>query len=272
MNSDELDIREHDRHPERWSILGGSGPPPIKHGGLELHPGRHVEITSQTVAETVTGRLKAASPVLNQRKAPAPFSNADFPAPQRARTRRGQTSGSVNSRRTRLLRRGESTESVASCPAHAIAIPAATAFLVRSRHRISGRSRLLKDLRAAWGSNGSKHPGSKKEFKGIFVSAAICRSGDFNPTEKLFLGEIDSLSKYSPCRASNAHLGKRIGLSKSTADNMAADLTKRGAIVRLVFNGKVLRRIVRPDLSDKPTRNQRYIKEYERISSSGVTE
>jgi hypothetical protein len=135
-----------------------------------------------------------------------------------------------------------------------------------------GRSWLMEDFRAAWGRgiNGSKHPGSKKEFKGIFVSAAICRSGDFNPTEKLFLGEIDSLSKYSQCRASNAHLGKRIGLSKSAADHMAADLTKRGAIVRLVFNGKVLRRIVRPDLSDKPTRNQRYIKEYERISSSRV--
>jgi hypothetical protein len=68
MNSHEPDIREHDLHPERWSILGGSGPPPKKHGGLELHPGRHVEITSQTVAETVTGRLKAASPVLNAGK------------------------------------------------------------------------------------------------------------------------------------------------------------------------------------------------------------
>jgi hypothetical protein len=129
----------------------------------------------------------------------------------------------------------------------------------------------MKDFRAAWGVNGSKHPGSKKEFKGIFVSAAISMSRDFNSTEKLFLGEIDSLSRYSPCRAPNAHLGKRIGLSESAADNMAADLTKHGAIVRLVFNGKVLRRIVRPDLSDKPTRNQRYVKEYEQIRSSRVT-
>jgi hypothetical protein len=128
----------------------------------------------------------------------------------------------------------------------------------------------VKDSRAAWGNNGNKHPGSKKEFKGIFVSAAICRSQDFNSTEKLLLGEIDSLSKRSPCRASNAHLGNRIGLSESATDHMAADLTKRGAIVRLLFTGKVLRRIVRHDLSDNPDRNQRYIREYEQIRSSRV--
>jgi hypothetical protein len=68
MNSPELGSREHDQHPERWSILGGSGPPPIKHAGLELHPGRHAEITSQTVDGTVTERLKAASHVLDVSK------------------------------------------------------------------------------------------------------------------------------------------------------------------------------------------------------------
>jgi hypothetical protein len=71
------------------------------------------------------------------------------------------------------------------------------------------------------GENGSGPRKKKQPFKGVSVPERVAQSKDFNGYEKLFLGEIDSLSRRSPCRATNAHIAARIGVSESYADAMS---------------------------------------------------
>jgi len=80
----------------------------------------------------------------------------------------------------------------------------------------------------------------KRDFKGVWISAALWLDPDTNITEKCLLVEIDSLDNDPDkgCFASNEYLGKFIGVSAGRCANMISDLKKRGYVEQVFFDGR----------------------------------
>lgn len=80
----------------------------------------------------------------------------------------------------------------------------------------------------------------KRDFKGVWIPAALWLDPDTNITEKCLLVEIDSLDNdpEKGCFASNEYLGKFIGVSAGRCANMVSDLKKRGYVEQVFFDGR----------------------------------
>lgn len=80
----------------------------------------------------------------------------------------------------------------------------------------------------------------KRDFKGVWIPAALWLDPDTNITEKCLLVEIDSLDndQEKGCFASNEYLGKFIGVSAGRCANMVSDLKKRGYVEQVFFDGR----------------------------------
>jgi hypothetical protein len=80
----------------------------------------------------------------------------------------------------------------------------------------------------------------KRDFKGVWIPAALWLDPDSNITEKCLLVEIDSLDNdpEKGCFASNEYLGKFIGVSAGRCANMVSDLKKRGYVEQVFFDGR----------------------------------
>jgi len=80
----------------------------------------------------------------------------------------------------------------------------------------------------------------KRDFKGVWIPAALWLEPDTNITEKCLLVEIDSLDNdpEKGCFASNEYLGKFIGVSAGRCANMVSDLKKRGYVEQVFFDGR----------------------------------
>ena len=80
----------------------------------------------------------------------------------------------------------------------------------------------------------------KRDFKGVWIPAALWLEPDTNITEKCLLVEIDSLDNdpEKGCFASNEYLGKFIGVSAGRCANMVSDLKKRGYVEQVIFDGR----------------------------------
>ena len=90
-----------------------------------------------------------------------------------------------------------------------------------------------------------------------------------NPTEKFLIAEIDSFTgNGEPCFAGNKYLADHLQTSEAHMRDMLADLTARGYLVRLGFNGRQTLRCVRPDLSSNPANSKMLIKQFVGSDSS----
>ena len=80
----------------------------------------------------------------------------------------------------------------------------------------------------------------KRDFKGVWIPAALWLDPDTSITEKCLLVEIDSLDNdpEKGCFASNEYLGKFIGVSAGRCANMVSDLKKRGYVEQVFFDGR----------------------------------
>ncbi len=79
----------------------------------------------------------------------------------------------------------------------------------------------------------------KRDFKGIWIPAAVWLDESLTITEKCMLAEIESLDNDERgCYASNEYLGKFLGISTGSAANMISKLKGMGLIVQLFFDGR----------------------------------
>lgn len=88
----------------------------------------------------------------------------------------------------------------------------------------------------------------QREFRGIWIPAALWLDETLSITEKVMLVEIDSLdSSERGCYASNSHFAKFFGLSPSRVSEIINSLARRGLIsVELIRSGRqVIERRVR---------------------------
>ncbi len=79
---------------------------------------------------------------------------------------------------------------------------------------------------------------NNRDFKGVWIPAIIWESDSLSLREKCLLVEIDSLDKGQGCYASNAYLGKFLGISEGQTANIITDLRKRGLVVTVKFDGR----------------------------------
>jgi Helix-turn-helix domain len=101
-----------------------------------------------------------------------------------------------------------------------------------------------------------------RKFKGVWICAALWCDKALNPTEKFLIAEIDSFTgNGEPCFAGNKYLADHLQASETHMRDMLADLTTRGYLVRLGFNGRQTLRCVRPDLSSNPATSKMLIKQ-----------
>jgi hypothetical protein len=108
-----------------------------------------------------------------------------------------------------------------------------------------------------------------RKFKGVWICAALWFDKALNPTEKFLIAEIDSLTgNGEPCFAGNKYLADQLRTSETHMRDMLADLTTRGYLVRLGFNGRQTLRCVRPELSSNPTSSKQLIKHFTGTDSS----
>jgi hypothetical protein len=72
---------------------------------------------------------------------------------------------------------------------------------------------------------------SQREFTGVFIPAHIWESTELTPSEKMMLGEIDSLSKSKGyCYAGRSHFAKWLQCGETNISNYFAKLEKLGFI------------------------------------------
>jgi hypothetical protein len=108
-----------------------------------------------------------------------------------------------------------------------------------------------------------------RKFKGVWICATLWFDKALNPTEKFLIAEIDSLTgNGEPCFAGNKYLADQLQTSETHMRDMLAELTARGYLVRLGFNGRQTLRCVRPDLSSNPTCSKTLIKHFIGTESS----
>jgi hypothetical protein len=88
----------------------------------------------------------------------------------------------------------------------------------------------------------------RRGFKGVWLCAAIYESQELSPVEKLLLAEIDALTTdANACYAGNSHFATRLGITVTRADHLLGKLTRLGYIVRVSFDGRVIRRVLAPN-------------------------
>jgi hypothetical protein len=93
----------------------------------------------------------------------------------------------------------------------------------------------------------------RRGFKGVWLCAAIYESQELSPVEKLLLAEIDALTTdANACYAGNSHFATRLGITVTRADHLLGKLTRLGYIVRVSFDGRVIRRVLAPEYSSNP--------------------
>jgi hypothetical protein len=108
-----------------------------------------------------------------------------------------------------------------------------------------------------------------RKFKGVWICGMLWFDTALNPTEKFLIAEIDSLTgNGEPCFAGNKYLADHLQTSETHMRDMLADLTARGYLVRLGFNGRQTLRCVRPDLSSNPASSKQLIKQFIGTDSS----
>jgi hypothetical protein len=81
---------------------------------------------------------------------------------------------------------------------------------------------------------------NNRDFKGVWIPKVIWLAPDLSIIEKCLLVEIDSLDNdpAKGCFASNAFLGKFIGVSEGRCANIISSLKKRGFIYQVFFDGR----------------------------------
>jgi hypothetical protein len=93
-------------------------------------------------------------------------------------------------------------------------------------------------------------PPPERQFKGIWICAAIWEDDDLTLAERCLIAEVDSLcGRGKACYASNAFLAKRLRLSDLHMNGMLSDLTRWGYLIRLAFTGRQTLRCVHPMFS-----------------------
>lgn len=103
----------------------------------------------------------------------------------------------------------------------------------------------------------------QRQFKGVWLCAAILDNEELSPAEKILIAEIDSLTHpEKACYASNEFLARRMHLSEAHMRDTLAELTGGGYLVRLAFTGRVTLRCVHPALSSNASCAQGLIKKY----------
>ena len=70
----------------------------------------------------------------------------------------------------------------------------------------------------------------ERDFKGIWIPKEIWLDKNLSAIEKLFLAEIESLSKHFECYASNEYFANFFNLSKDRVSKIISSLGKRGYI------------------------------------------
>jgi len=71
-----------------------------------------------------------------------------------------------------------------------------------------------------------------RAFRGVWIPAALWLSPEISPMAKMFLVEIDSLSRLEHgCIASNAHFGELFGLSTSRVSEIISGLRSDGHVL-----------------------------------------
>src|SRR4051794_39263324 len=96
-------------------------------------------------------------------------------------------------------------------------------------------------------------PAPQRQFKGVWLCAAVLDDEALSPAEKILLAEIDSLTHpEKACYASNEFLAKRLHLSAAHMRDTLAELTSNGYLIRISFTGRVTLRCVHPTLSGNP--------------------
>ena len=79
---------------------------------------------------------------------------------------------------------------------------------------------------------------SSRDFKGIWIPAALWRDQRLSVTEKFLILEINSLDQGQGCFASAEFLGKHMQLSAGRINNLLSDLRKRGVITTIKKESK----------------------------------
>jgi hypothetical protein len=103
----------------------------------------------------------------------------------------------------------------------------------------------------------------QRQFKGVWLCAAILDNEELSPAEKILIAEIDSLTHpEKACYASNEFLARRMHLSEAHMRDTLAELTGGGYLVRLAFTGRVTLRCVHPTLSSNASCAQTLIQRY----------
>lgn len=100
-----------------------------------------------------------------------------------------------------------------------------------------------------------------REFKGVWIPAALWNRKDITWLQKCILAEIDSLSM--GCFASNAYLAKQMGIKVQTLKNNLGDLRKKGLLIDWGTNGRQRQISVADNISSDP-KHERYRKKYPR--------
>jgi hypothetical protein len=107
-------------------------------------------------------------------------------------------------------------------------------------------------------------PVPQRQFKGVWICAALWVHPDLTPTEKCLIAEIDSLcGDREPCFAGNDYLAKHLRLSPAHMRDTLAKLTGLGYLIRLAFTGRRTLRCVCPELSSDPLASKVLIKRYQ---------
>jgi hypothetical protein len=90
----------------------------------------------------------------------------------------------------------------------------------------------------------------QRQFKGVWLCAAILDDGRLSPAAKILLAEIDSLTHAEKaCYASNEFLAKRLHVTAVHMNGLLSDLTRAGYLIRLAFTGRQTRRCIHPIFS-----------------------
>jgi hypothetical protein len=93
-------------------------------------------------------------------------------------------------------------------------------------------------------------PAPQRQFRGIWICAAIWEDENLTLAERCLIAEVDSLTHAERgCYASNEFLAKRLRLSPVHMNGMLSDLTRWRFLVRLAFNGRQTMRCVHPAFS-----------------------
>lgn len=93
----------------------------------------------------------------------------------------------------------------------------------------------------------------KRQFLGLFVPVELLDDPRLSALEKLLLVEIDALrgDDGQGCFASNAYLGKVVGMSAGSVANAVTKMRRLGYIETLSFDGRHRRLVARLTLTDR---------------------